>query len=73
MGVGHGEAVGAPAIRASVRRVSIPTLAMLGAAFLYFLAIRSRAGEPRAALEKAADAAVAAICGPARKRRAAAR
>jgi AcrR family transcriptional regulator len=44
-------------------------LAMLASGFLYFLAIRSRAGEPRAALAAAADAAVAALCGPAPKRR----
>jgi AcrR family transcriptional regulator len=44
-------------------------LATLAAGFLYFLAIRSRAGEPRAALEAAADAAVDAICGAAPKRR----
>jgi AcrR family transcriptional regulator len=48
-------------------------LAMLASGFLYFLAIRSRAGEPRAALAAAADAAVAALCGPAPKRRKAAR
>jgi AcrR family transcriptional regulator len=42
-------------------------LAMLASGFLYFLAIRSRAGEPRATLAAAADGAVAAICGPAPK------
>jgi AcrR family transcriptional regulator len=44
-------------------------LATLASGFLYFLAIRSRAGEPRATLAAAADAAVAAICGPAPRRK----
>ena len=48
-------------------------LAMLASAVLYFLAIRSRAGEARAALATAADAAVDAICGRAPKRRRGAR
>ena len=39
-------------------------LAKLASAGLYFLAVRSRAGEPRAVLEAAADAAVNLICGP---------
>jgi len=37
-------------------------LAQLASAVLYFLAIRSRAGETRAALEAAAEGAVAFIC-----------
>jgi AcrR family transcriptional regulator len=40
-------------------------LARLASAVLYFLAIRSRAGEPRAALEATARMAVALICGSA--------
>jgi hypothetical protein len=40
-------------------------LARLASAVLYFLAIRSRAGEPRAALEATARAAVTVICGSA--------
>jgi AcrR family transcriptional regulator len=44
-------------------------LARLASAVLYFLAIRSRAGEPRAALEAVADAGVALICGAAAARR----
>jgi TetR/AcrR family transcriptional regulator, copper-responsive repressor len=39
-------------------------LAKLASAALYFLAVRSRAGEPRAVLEDTADAAVTLICGP---------
>jgi AcrR family transcriptional regulator len=41
-------------------------LAKLASGALYFLAIRSRAGEPRAVLERAADDAIALICGAAR-------
>ena len=37
-------------------------LAKLASGALYFLAIRSRAGEPRAVLENAADAAIGLIC-----------
>jgi AcrR family transcriptional regulator len=40
------------------------TLATLASAVLHTLAIRSRAGEPRAALEAAAEAGVNLICGP---------
>jgi TetR/AcrR family transcriptional regulator, copper-responsive repressor len=40
------------------------TLAMLAAATLHTLALRSRAGVRRAELEKLADGAVALICGP---------
>jgi hypothetical protein len=39
-------------------------LAKLASATLYFLAVRSRAGESRAVLEDAAAAAVTLICGP---------
>ena len=39
-------------------------LAKLASAVLHTLAIRSRAGEPRAALEAAAEAGVNLICGP---------
>lgn len=39
-------------------------LARLASGTLYFLAIRSRAGEPRADLERAADAAIDLLCGP---------
>ena len=38
-------------------------LAKLASGALYFLAIRSRAGEPRAVLDGVADAAIALICG----------
>ena len=41
-------------------------LGKLASAVLYFLAIRSRAGEPRAALEATARAAVAFLCEAAR-------
>jgi AcrR family transcriptional regulator len=46
-------------------------LARLASAALYFLAIRSRAGEPRAALEATARAAVTLLCGapPPRRRK----
>jgi TetR/AcrR family transcriptional regulator, copper-responsive repressor len=37
-------------------------LAKLASGTLYFLAIRSRAGEPRAVLERAVDAAIGLIC-----------
>jgi TetR/AcrR family transcriptional regulator, copper-responsive repressor len=40
------------------------TLAMLAAATLHTLALRSRAGAPRAELEKLVDGAVTLICGP---------
>jgi TetR/AcrR family transcriptional regulator, copper-responsive repressor len=43
-------------------------LARLASAVLYFLAIRSRAGETRAALEAAADEAVTFLCEAARPR-----
>ena len=39
-------------------------LAKLASAALYFLAIRSRTGEPHATLDEAATAAVDLICGP---------
>jgi AcrR family transcriptional regulator len=47
-------------------------LARLASGVLYFLAIRSRAGEPRAVLEATAEAGVAMLCGaaPARRRKA---
>lgn len=38
-------------------------LAKLASSILYYLAIRSRAGEPRAALQAVADSGVAMICG----------
>jgi AcrR family transcriptional regulator len=40
-------------------------LARLASAILYFLAVRSRAGEPRAVLEATAEAGIALICGEA--------
>jgi hypothetical protein len=40
-------------------------LAKIASAVMHTLAIRSRAGEPRAALEAAAEAGVNLICGPA--------
>ena len=43
-------------------------LARLASAALYFLAIRSRSGEPRAVLEATADDAVRLICGSAEGR-----
>jgi AcrR family transcriptional regulator len=42
-------------------------LAKLAASIMYALAVRARAGEPRAALEALADAGVAMICGTPRK------
>ena len=39
-------------------------LARLASGILYFLAVRSRAGEPRAALEATAEAGMALLCGP---------
>lgn len=39
-------------------------LARLASGALYFLAIRSRAGEPRAVLDQAVESAVALLCGP---------
>ncbi len=42
-------------------------LAKLASGALYFLAIRSRAGEPRAVLERAADDAIGLICGAPRR------
>ena len=42
----------------------LAALAKLASAALYFLAVRSRSGEPRAVLEATADAAVTLICGP---------
>jgi AcrR family transcriptional regulator len=48
-------------------------LAPLASGVLYFLAVRSRAGEPRAVLEATAEAGVAMLCGvaaPPKRRRA---
>jgi AcrR family transcriptional regulator len=45
-------------------------LGRLASAILYFLAVRSRAGEPRAALEATAEAGIALLCGPAPRGRA---
>lgn len=50
--------------RGELPRAADPAaLAKLASAALYFLAIRSRAGEPREVLEGVADAAVNLICG----------
>jgi AcrR family transcriptional regulator len=43
-------------------------LGRLASAVLYFMAIRARAGEPRAVLEAAAQAGIALICGNSMKR-----
>jgi|SRR5690606_7503688 len=44
-------------------------LARLASSILYFLAIRARVGEPRAALEATTEAGIALLCGPAPLRR----
>ena len=45
------------------READPAALAKIASGALYFLAIRSRAGEPRAVLDGVADAAIALICG----------
>ena len=47
----------------AVREGEPAMLARLASASLYWIAIRARAGEPRAALERTADEAVALLCG----------
>lgn len=50
------------------READPQALARFASAALYFLAIRSRAGEPRDVLEQAAESAVTLLCGPASRR-----
>jgi hypothetical protein len=54
--------------RGELPRAADPVaLGRLASATLYFLAIRARAGEPRAVLEATAQAGIAQICGASEK------
>ncbi len=77
VGTAATEAVDNPEVREALARELGPeadpeALATVASAIVYTLALRARAGQPRAALRKVADSAVQLICssgGPTRKRR----